>query len=52
MDQTRQGVQMCGRLLFAQVSEVLNDKMNLILPPNLSGTDHTKDFGFKVQIIF
>lgn len=41
MDQTRQAVQLCGKLLFAQMSEMLNVKMNNGLPPNLNGSDIT-----------
>ena len=39
MDQTRQAIQLCGKLLFAQMSEMLNVKMSNGLPPNLNGSD-------------
>ena len=39
MDQTRQAIQLCGKLLFAQMSEILNVKMSSGLPPNLNGSD-------------
>lgn len=41
MDQARQALQLCGKLLFAQMSEMLNVKMSGGLPPNLSGSDTT-----------
>ena len=47
MDNSRQALQLCGKLLFAQMSEIVNVKLNNGLPPNLSGCDYTKDFGFK-----
>jgi phenylalanine ammonia-lyase len=47
MDQTRQALQLCGKLLFAQLSEILNWKYSEGLPPNLSGCDINTDFGFK-----
>src|SRR6218665_2390914 len=47
MDQTRQALQLCGKLIFAQLSEILNYTMNDGLPPNLSGCDVNSDFGFK-----
>ena len=39
MDQTRQAIQLCGKLLFAQMSEMLNVKMSNGLPPYLNGSD-------------
>ncbi len=47
MDQTRQALQLCGKLLFAQMSEMVNHKYSEGLPPNLNGSDVTTDFGFK-----
>ncbi|ESO05420.1 hypothetical protein HELRODRAFT_78007 [Helobdella robusta] len=47
MDQTRQSVQMCAKMIFAQLSEILNFHMTDGLTPNLSGCDYTNDFGFK-----
>lgn len=47
MDQTRQAVGICGKLLFAQFGEVVNSKLNFGLPPNLSGCNINLDFGFK-----
>ena len=47
MDQTRQALGICGKLLFAQFAEVVNAKLNFGLPPNLSGCDINLDFGFK-----
>lgn len=47
MDRTRQALGICGKLLFAQFSEIVDDKFNHGLPPNLSGSDINLDFGFK-----
>ena len=47
MDNSRQALQLCGKLLFAQMSEIVNVNLNNGLPPNLSGCDYSKDFGFK-----
>ena len=47
MDQTRQALQMCGKLLFGQMSEIVNVKLSHGLPPNLSGADTNTDMGFK-----
>ncbi|KAH3777439.1 uncharacterized protein LOC127844711 [Dreissena polymorpha] len=47
MDQTRQVMGVCGKLLFAQFSEVVNASLNFGLPPNLSGCDINEDWGFK-----
>ena len=47
MDQTRQALQMCGKLLFGQMSEIVNVKLSNGLPPNLSGTNTNTDMGYK-----
>ena len=47
MDQVRQAIQLCGKLLFAQMSEMLNNKMSRGLTPNLCGSDPNHDFGMK-----
>ena len=47
MDQVRQAIQLCGKLLFAQMSEMLNCKMSHGLTPNLCGSDPSTDFGMK-----
>ncbi|KAK3085798.1 hypothetical protein FSP39_008829 [Pinctada imbricata] len=47
MDQTRQGLGICGKLLFSQFSEIVNASLNFGLPPNLCGSDINLDFGFK-----
>ena len=47
MDQARQSLQLCGKLLFAQLAELTNVSMNNGLPPNLAGSDINTDFGFK-----
>ena len=47
MDQIRQSIQMCGKLVFAQLSEILNHHMSAGLPPNLTGCDVSTDFGFQ-----
>ena len=47
MDQTRQAIQMCGKIMFAQLSEIVNVQLSNGLPPNLCGSDYTTDFGFK-----
>ncbi|CAH1797055.1 unnamed protein product [Owenia fusiformis] len=46
MDQTRQALQICGKLIFAQFQEVVNDKLNYGLPHNLAGSDPANDQGF------
>ena len=47
MDQTRQAIQMCGKIIFGQLSEIVSVQLNYGLPPNLCGSDYTTDFGFK-----
>ena len=47
MDKTRQAIQLCGRILFAQMSEMLNVGMSNLLPPNLCGSNPSLDFGLK-----
>jgi hypothetical protein len=47
MDQVRQSLQLCGKLLFAQFSEIVDVKMNNNLTPNLCGMEPRHDFGFK-----
>ena len=47
MDQARQAIQMCGKLLFGQMQEIVNVSMNNGLPPNLNGSDVNTDFGYK-----
>ena len=47
MDQARQALQLCGKLLFAQMSEMVNVNLSGGLPPNLAGSDPNRDFGFK-----
>ena len=47
MDQLRQSLQLCGKLLFGQMQEMVNSSMSDGLPPNLSGSNINIDFGFK-----
>ncbi|XP_013393780.1 phenylalanine ammonia-lyase 2-like [Lingula anatina] len=47
LDQTRQALQVCGKLLLAQFQEIVNHRINHDLPPNLCGSDINLDFGFK-----
>ncbi|XP_060582716.1 uncharacterized protein LOC132739082 [Ruditapes philippinarum] len=47
LDHMRQSIGVCGKLLFAQFSELVNVNLNFELPPNLSGSDFHVDFGFK-----
>lgn len=47
LDQTRQALGTCAKLIFAQFTEVVNVKLNFGLPPNLSGCDINNNFGFK-----
>ncbi|ELU01450.1 hypothetical protein CAPTEDRAFT_53268, partial [Capitella teleta] len=47
MDQVRQSLQICGKLMFAQFSEIVDVSINNNLSPNLCGMDARHDFGFK-----
>lgn len=47
LDQMRQVIGVCGKLLFAHFSEIVNDKLNNNLTPNVTGTNFNVDFGFK-----
>ena len=47
MDQARQALQMCGKLLHAQFSEIVNHLLNNGLPPNVCGSLPDLDCGFK-----
>jgi phenylalanine ammonia-lyase len=47
MDQFRQSMQICGKLLFALMSEIMDYKINNDLSPNLCGGDLNVDMGFK-----
>lgn len=46
-EKTRLGLQMLGKLLFSQNSELINPMMNGALPPNLSFDDPSFSFTFK-----
>ncbi|KAK2171445.1 hypothetical protein NP493_1065g01026 [Ridgeia piscesae] len=47
MDQARQALQLCGKLIFSQMEEIVNVNLSHGLPPNLAGGDYNVDFGFK-----
>ena len=47
MDQLRQSLQLCGKLLFALMSEVTDVSINNGLTPNLCGGDPRVNMGFK-----
>ncbi|KAL4232061.1 hypothetical protein ACF0H5_009638 [Mactra antiquata] len=47
LDHIRQSIGVCGKILFAQFSELVNVNLNFDLPPNLSGCDFHTDFGYK-----
>ncbi|KAI0222402.1 Phenylalanine aminomutase (L-beta-phenylalanine forming), partial [Lamellibrachia satsuma] len=47
MDQARQALQLCGKLIFSQMEEIVNVTLSNGLPPNLAGGDYNVDFGFK-----
>lgn len=44
MDKTRSALQLIGKLIFAQSTEVINPMTNNGLPPNLAATDPSMDF--------
>lgn len=47
MDQFRQSLQLCGKLLFGLMSEIIDCNMNNGLTPNLCGGNPNVDMGFK-----
>ena len=47
MDQFRQSIQLCGKLLFALMSEIVDCTINNGLTPNLCGGNPNVDMGFK-----
>ena len=47
MDQFRQSMQLCGKLLFGLMSEIIDCNMNNGLTPNLCGGNPNVDMGFK-----
>ena len=47
MDQARQAMQLCGKLIFSQMEEIVNVTLSNGLPPNIAGRDYNVDFGFK-----
>ena len=47
MDHARQALQLCGKLIFSQMEEIVNVTLSNGLPPNLAGGDYNVDFGFK-----
>ncbi|KAK2165277.1 hypothetical protein NP493_1373g00024 [Ridgeia piscesae] len=47
MDQVRQSLQLCGKLIFSQMEEIVNVNLSHGLPPNIAGGDYDVDFGFK-----
>ncbi|KAL9005516.1 MAG: hypothetical protein Q9188_001718 [Gyalolechia gomerana] len=47
MEKTRLSLQMLGKLLFAQSSELLNPMLNHGLPPNLAADEPSKSFTMK-----
>jgi phenylalanine ammonia-lyase len=44
MDKTRSALQLIGKLMFAQSTEVINPMTNNGLPPNLAASDPSMDF--------
>jgi phenylalanine ammonia-lyase len=44
MDKTRSALQLIGKLMFAQSTEVINPMTNNGLPPNLAATEPSMDF--------
>lgn len=47
MEKTRLSLQMMGRLMFAQSSELINPTLNNGLPPNLAADEPSTSFTFK-----
>ncbi|GKZ28258.1 hypothetical protein AbraIFM66950_000070 [Aspergillus brasiliensis] len=47
MEKTASALQMTGKMVFAQCSEILNPALNNGLPPNLSIGDPSLDYAFK-----
>lgn len=47
MDQFRHSLQLCGKLLFGLMSEIIDCNMNNGLTPNLCGGNPNVDMGFK-----
>lgn len=47
MEKTRLSLQMFGRMLFQQCTELINDKTNNGLPPDLVADDHSTSYTFK-----
>ena len=47
MDQFRQSMQLCGKLLFGLMSEIIDCNINNGLTPNLCGGNPNVDMGFK-----
>ncbi|KAL1981121.1 hypothetical protein VTN96DRAFT_3055 [Rasamsonia emersonii] len=47
MEKTMTAMQMFGKLLYAQCSELINNMLNKGLPPNLSADDPSLSFTFK-----
>ncbi|KAF2648201.1 putative phenylalanine ammonia-lyase [Lophiostoma macrostomum CBS 122681] len=47
MEKTMTAIQMFGKLLYAQSSELINSTLNKGLPPNLSADDPSLSFTFK-----
>lgn len=47
MEKTRTAIQMFGKLIFAQGSELLNSSLNKGLPPNLAADDPSLSFACK-----
>ena len=47
MDQFRQSMQLCGKLLFGLMSEIIDCNINNGLSPNLCGGNPNVDMGFK-----
>lgn len=48
MDHVRLAIAQLGRLMFVQLTEIVNPAMNRGLPGNLAGGEAAHDFGCKV----